>query len=442
MKNLNRNLALLFLALNTLLSLPANAGNWTGAGNSEFTTTERNPWFLGKERVTYCIEKSSDFSAPLELARTEITQAIQDWVRTLNLFRMSARLPVGQGTDSSPYLDLDDISLEYQERAPSANGRCPVSTDLVFYLGDTPPSSPQDTSSDHSLIATSARVRPNGAGSESAGFIWLSPDRNGAGFRSPQRKLGGYWGNPTVLYNVLLHEMGHVFGFPHQKNTVMDPEFASYVIQAWDANFPASTEATRILFPLRRGSSLQYYHNNLVLHDGPDQLCGRVATPIPSSLKEILGIGESQEPLEACIQVTRKVSPTSRKNARLSIDLKSGSGNRKPVILSLGFSEQDGGDASDCEWLQVYQKGDPEYLSLGGSAWIQHKLLPLQRKRRMRGSLELISALVAPGRTFAATLYYLEQEDQRFSALHFGNTMTLGFVVNDAFVDLKITGLK
>ncbi len=59
---------------------------------------------------------------------------------------------------------------------------------------------------------------------ESRGFVWLAADQGLKKYRGPQEQ-DRFWQEPASLYNILVHELGHVFGVQHIPKTLMDESF-------------------------------------------------------------------------------------------------------------------------------------------------------------------------------------------------------------------------
>ncbi len=94
-------LLLLCLLLSNLVSPLAKgaAGGWSSVGG-EYIVTKNNPWFMGDQPVTWCIDHGGNqqFSLPLEQAKAEIEAAINTLVlplRDINNNPTSIKLPSG-----------------------------------------------------------------------------------------------------------------------------------------------------------------------------------------------------------------------------------------------------------------------------------------------------------------------------------------------------------
>ncbi len=82
---------LVALALIFTEAAPADGGGFTGGGGLGDDSTiiippQRNPWFVGPEPISYCIERSQDFSVsdPASL-KNLVKESLRDWSQALSI---------------------------------------------------------------------------------------------------------------------------------------------------------------------------------------------------------------------------------------------------------------------------------------------------------------------------------------------------------------------
>jgi len=187
----------------------ARAGS-TSSGGGEFITTETNPWFIGDEPVRYCVQSDPDGFSP---TRQEINRAVHavltNWSETI-----TAMHPIptnGEILDGNP----KNLTTAFVEET------CRESTELRFLLGVHN----QQTAAilkayAHYTISFAEQTTFSHTTGRAHGIVWVAADQGRNVYNGPHIP-GPFWSNETILYNVLLHEMGHVFGLGHSRTGVM-----------------------------------------------------------------------------------------------------------------------------------------------------------------------------------------------------------------------------
>src|SRR3989339_134282 len=204
--------------LGILLLLINWAWAWGGSmdtGGCEITTYQNNPWFLDRDEVTYCVQKSDNYSQSFEKALFEVKYAIEDWERTLAKIDKQAE---------------DDDGHKLVKRFKYID-TCSVSVDLKILLGVM-----DDgvrgviNNSGNGFVAFAKRESFDNETMQSRGYIWIAPDIGSDSYKGVNKAS---WIHGQFTYYILLHELGHVMGFLHNENFVMLADMAEKVADRW-----------------------------------------------------------------------------------------------------------------------------------------------------------------------------------------------------------------
>ena len=191
-------------------SAAALATGGTSSGGSEYMTIESNPWFIGARPVSYCVQiDHSGFSADEAAVDRALGEVFAKWSATL-----AALKPDATPTD---VLDGQPKNLT----TTFAKEACTATTDLRFVLGAHTPEIRR-------ILREHARYTFGFAQSttydeqtgRSRGVVWLAADIGPNAYTGPSAGAS-FWSQGATIYNVLLHEMGHVFGFAHTETGIM-----------------------------------------------------------------------------------------------------------------------------------------------------------------------------------------------------------------------------
>lgn len=201
-------------------SKSASAGHVEGNG-SILRTYEDNPWFTGRASVRYCISiDETHYSVPRDQAIFEVQAALDDWVRTINALPLAPA--IGSFSDGAAVKDLTRV-FRYAGDCQSADA------DLRFFLGfmtaDVKVTLREDLN--RTTLGYAKRVSYDINAAWSKGYIWLSPDFGPYSFLGLKRS---FWRYELSSYRVLLHELGHVFGFQHGSG-IMDADSSAKLVQ-------------------------------------------------------------------------------------------------------------------------------------------------------------------------------------------------------------------
>lgn len=204
--------------------LLANSANYfEGAGSSgggvEFGDS-KNPWWLENTRqVKYCIvHNKATFSAPIELAREQIDKAIDHWRHELAKVN-----PIVQDALLSPR----PVVIGTQE---FVEVKCHEKPLLRFQFGTLSDDQKESLRDYPSIIGVAFREAYDRVDLRASGYIYLAPD---IGPQKPRilANKETVWNTHEgeILFHILVHEFGHIFGFPHSRSIMSETYVAGIV---------------------------------------------------------------------------------------------------------------------------------------------------------------------------------------------------------------------
>lgn len=194
-----------FVLLATQALAVSSVGNGAGV-----TLTEKNPWFVGEKAVSYCIEMTpTPVTISVEEARREVRNAIDDWVATLKFLK-----PQHIGSEPLSFSLLrENMSLNFVE------SECSNDTDLRFLLAkDNAPVREALKHTEGPLNGFAFREAYDPKTGRAKGFIWISKSKI-----APTVMDDGT-STTNGFFNIVLHELGHVFGVQHRRAGFMEGE--------------------------------------------------------------------------------------------------------------------------------------------------------------------------------------------------------------------------
>ena len=159
---------------------------------------------------------------------------------------------------------------------------------MVFFLGRLTPEirlTQLDRASP--AVAFAALGKVDDQTGRGKGFIWLAPDSGPDRYQGPTG-LEKFWGPDAHVQDVLLHELGHVFGLPHLKApSVMSEDFPAQVVASNSLRGLIKEAESRAL-PSPLWELLYNRWTDLGL-----RLCG--ALLVPESAEALLGLPAGME---------------------------------------------------------------------------------------------------------------------------------------------------
>jgi hypothetical protein len=183
-----------------------DSGGWISSGGADQGDSS-NPWFVyNTQRVSYCIvHDAAGVSARVDSVRRQITAAINTWKSEFGHYYDR------KDRDTSEVLPARVATQTFEEVD------CAQNPPLRFHFGWDSLNDTQknflraDKGRTIGIAVRTAYDRVTLAG---RGFIYLSSDR-GANRYTNTDMVDEAWSMDGLLFHVLLHELGHVFGIPH-----------------------------------------------------------------------------------------------------------------------------------------------------------------------------------------------------------------------------------
>ncbi len=208
------------------------AGNSSGGGGF-FLGDSINPWFVqNKKNVTYCIEHDPNtFSAERDVVLPLVKEAFAYW----KLEFKSAFTPIALGSEAIVIATQNFTLVDCQEEDVSIKFQFGVTTDSQRKI---------IKGTENTVIGLTYREQYDRVNLSGKGFIYIAPDKG------PERLIGEDFvstpwslGKSGLLYRVLVHELGHVFGIPHSggNDQLMSHGFPEFLLHSSRAANLAST---------------------------------------------------------------------------------------------------------------------------------------------------------------------------------------------------------
>lgn len=189
------------------------AGAWT-SGGGEIIKDGGNPWFIQNTTdVRYCVLKGEHFSLPQDQAEDRIAEAFAYWKN--EFARVEYTINIQRQSDIPP-ADRYGVRVATQSFTKVS---CLDDHDLVFQLGIlTNERQRQHLVDPRKVVGVAVRTEYDRVHLRGRGFIYIGAD---SGPDHVELDEGNPWSGQWAehggrgFFEVVLHEIGHVFGLPH-----------------------------------------------------------------------------------------------------------------------------------------------------------------------------------------------------------------------------------
>lgn len=223
------NLIKIFLIIFVLcFSQSGMCGGWVSGGADNIGDTQ-NPWFIQTtDQVRYCINFSEQ---EVTISRSNFEEvfkrALSDWHIILKSYyarKSGAHLLYRAGLQ-----DWVAVSCNENPDVKVAVGWNGLTSLEKKYLGQN--------DQKHQHISEVIRTSYDQVLLRGKGIIFVGSDIGQNAFNIESTQIARPWSNPKLLYLVLMHELGHVNGFPHLSNAIF-PIDGSSLKWLMSARFP------------------------------------------------------------------------------------------------------------------------------------------------------------------------------------------------------------
>ncbi len=204
-----------FLTIQTALGAnKKNSGNgWVSSGGDHIPSN--HAWFSGNKRISYCIILNPRYSKSSTEIKEYISKSSQIWKNYFNQ-KVFKNYP---NKEHLPQFDFEFVE-------------CDSSTEVRFYFDVKDEDVDQAMKKYNDPMAFSVLKEYDYKTNRGKGFLWFSD------LFKADKDL-----NQESLNSIILHELGHIYGIGHVKDTIMDENIA-YTIKTsgsmagYPTNFP------------------------------------------------------------------------------------------------------------------------------------------------------------------------------------------------------------
>lgn len=246
-----RFLALLFVAMTSVAAAaaPLKHDGWT-SGGGELLSDARNPWFLTDkaETIPYCIEiDEANFGLGLDRVAVIVQTALDHWHADL---------------EEAPKVTLGEHPGLFTFVAPKFAPRaCSPEIELRFKFGTLSGEEMARVGNPRRYVGLTVRTDYDRKQMRGRGFIYISPSRGPLRYEGVNLTTDA-WSleNGALLYAVLSHELGHVFGLTHSSDPdLMHERFSETVLTTYMSRWiaPALKHLPRFDY-FKIGNSLSF----------------------------------------------------------------------------------------------------------------------------------------------------------------------------------------
>jgi hypothetical protein len=209
----------LAMAASLLPAFAQAAGNgWVSSGGEELKS-RNNPWFIKNTRaIQICLDlDGAGFSLSRELSTRLVASSFDYWKHEF------AR--------RDPSLGIATQDIQISSEACTGNediefrmGYGSLKSDERQYLSET-------SASLRSYVGVAVRKSYDPENLRGRGMILIASDKGAQRFQAERGSPEQFWSNEGLLLRTLIHELGHVFGLPHEIHGLMGERYPEECIR-------------------------------------------------------------------------------------------------------------------------------------------------------------------------------------------------------------------
>lgn len=190
-----------FTILSFIFFAPAAMADWASGGGGLILDSQ-NPWFLpNTKEATYCIDIDYE-NFHLDFVKTNeiVVKALDYWKKE------------GADTEGYAFFDNEKVKIATQKFVLKD---CAEKVDLTFQMGHLNEIQRTYIQTPSDFAGAAIRTEYDKVNMRGRGFVYISPESGPQRFKGFEVEKPWQVADGAMLYRVLLHELGHVFGIAH-----------------------------------------------------------------------------------------------------------------------------------------------------------------------------------------------------------------------------------
>lgn len=228
-------------------SISSVEGGIVDGNSGNIITFQNNPWFLANiDKVdasfSYCLKFESEikfrklYSISIKDARELIRIALDNWNEVITAAQktFSSKKERNQVELDSQVANLNFVDKQAKFVVSQSNEvDCDKKPDLIFLFSENDSTDLANLNVTKSKIALAWRTKYDSTKLWSNGLIWIAPDLAEVPISPIERIWSHFW----RFHAVILHELGHVYAFPHESIEIMRESFPLEITTSSNASF-------------------------------------------------------------------------------------------------------------------------------------------------------------------------------------------------------------